>query len=113
MKEFKVIWTKNAELDLELIIEYIKINSINIAKEIFFEIKQETNKLHTLPQRKRIVPEFQQIGIVKYREIIYKRWRIVYKIDEEKVYVLIVVDSSRNLEDILFQRLIKSDNKTE
>ena len=24
MKEFKVIWTKNAELDLELIIEYIK-----------------------------------------------------------------------------------------
>ena len=113
MKEFKVIWTKNAELDLELIIEYIKINSINIAKEIFFEIKQEANKLHTLPQRKRIVPEFQQIGIVKYREIIYKRWRIVYKIDEEKVYVLIVVDSGRNLEDILFQRLIKSDNKTE
>jgi len=113
MKKFKVIWTKSAELDLELIIEYMKINSINIAKEIFFEIKQETNKLHTLPQRKRIVPELQQIGIVKYREIIYKRWRIVYKIDDEKVYVLIVVDSSRNLEDILFQRLIKSDNKTE
>ena len=50
---------------------------------------------------------------LKYREIIYKRWRIIYKIDDEKVYVLIVVDSSRNLEDILFQRLIKSDNKTE
>ena len=29
-----------------------------------------------------------------------------------KVYVLLVADSSRNLEDILFQRLIKSDNKT-
>ena len=113
MKRFKVIWTKNAELDLELIIEYIKINSINVAKKIFFEIQQEANKLHTLPQSKRIVPEFQQIGIAKYREIIYKRWRIVYKIDDEKVYVLIVVDSSRNLEDILFQRLIKSDNKTE
>jgi len=113
MKKFKVIWTKNAELDLELIIEYIKISSVNIAKKIFVEIKQESNKLHILPQRKRIVPEFQEIGIIKYREIIYKRWRIVYKIDEEKVYVLIVVDSSRNLEDILFQRLIKSDNKTE
>jgi plasmid stabilization system protein ParE len=113
MKRFKVIWTKNAELDLELIIEYIKINSISTAKKIFFEIKQESNKLHTLPERKRVVPEFQKIGIVKYREIIYKRWRIIYKIDDEKVYVLIVVDSSRNLEDILFQRLIKSDNKTE
>jgi len=112
MQYFKVIWTKNAEFDLELIIEYIKISSIDIAKKIFFEIKQEANKLNTLPQRKRIVPEFQQIGIVKYREIIYKRWRIIYKIDDEKVYVLIVVDSSRNLEDILFQRLIKSDKKT-
>jgi plasmid stabilization system protein ParE len=113
MKRFKVIWTKNAEFDLELIIEYIKISSINTAKKIFVEIKQESNKLYTLPERKRVVPEFQKIGIVKYREIIYKRWRIIYKIDDEKVYVLIVVDSSRNLEDILFQRLIKSDNKTE
>ena len=113
MKRFKVIWTKNAELDLELIIEYIKINSISTAKKIFFEIKQESNKLHTLPERKRVVPEFQEIGIVKYREIIYKRWRMIYKIDDEKVYVLLVADSSRNLEDILFQRLIKSDNKTE
>jgi len=111
MKAFKVLWTKNAEFDLESIIEYIKIDSIQVAKKIFFEIKQEANKLHTLPQRKRIVPEFQQIGITKYREIIYKRWRIVYKIDDKKVYVLIVADSSRNLEDILFQRLIKSDNK--
>jgi len=110
MKKFKVIWTKSAELDLELIIEHIKLNSINIAKKIFFEIKKESNNLHTLPERKRVVPEFQQIGIVKYREIIYKRWRIIYKIDDEKIYVLIVVDSSRNVEDILFQRLIKSDN---
>ena len=113
MKKFKVIWTRNAELDLELIIEHIKLSSIDTAKKIFFEIKQEANKLHTLPKRKRVVPEFQEIGITRYREIIYKRWRIVYKIDDEKVYVLIVVDSSRNLEDILFQRLIKSNNKTE
>jgi plasmid stabilization system protein ParE len=113
MKRFKVIWTKNAELDLELIIEYIKISSIGTAKKIFVEIKQECENLHTLPKRKRVVSELQAIGIDKYREIIYKRWRIIYKIDDEKVYVLIVIDSSRNLEDILFQRLIKSDNKTE
>jgi plasmid stabilization system protein ParE len=37
MKKFKVIWTKNAELDLELIIEYIKISSIDIAKKYFLK----------------------------------------------------------------------------
>ena len=107
MKQFEVIWTKNAEFDVELIIEYIKTDNFNVAKKIFFEIKKECNNLYFFPERKRIVPELQQIGILKYREIIHKRWRIIYKIDDTKVYILLVVDSSRNLEDILFQRLIK------
>ena len=106
MKKYNVIWTKSAQYDLELIIEYIKIDSVKIAKDIFVEIKKECQLLEVIPERKRVVPELQQIGIVKYREVIYKRWRIVFKIEESKVYVLIVVDSSRNLEDLLFQRLI-------
>ena len=106
MKEFEVIWTKNAQFDLEQIIEYIKTDSQDVAKKIFFEIKKECENLYYFPERKRIVPELQQIGILKYREIIYKRWRIIYKIDSTKVYVLLVADSSRNLEDILFLRLI-------
>jgi plasmid stabilization system protein ParE len=107
MKEYKVIWTQSAQFDLELIIEYIKIDNINTAKKIFLEIKKEANDLFYFPQKGRIVPEFQEIGILKYREIIYKRWRIIYKIDNKNVYVLLVADSSRNLEDILFKRLIK------
>ncbi|MBU3015124.1 type II toxin-antitoxin system RelE/ParE family toxin [Poseidonibacter lekithochrous] len=108
MKQFEVIWTNSAQFDLESIIEYIKIDSLSIAKKIFFEIKEECNSLYTFPKRKRIVPELQQIGILKYREIIYKRWRIIYKVDDKKVYILLVVDSSRNLEDVLFQRLLKT-----
>ena len=111
MKNFEVIWTENAQFDLESIIEYIKIDSISIAKEVFFAIKKECDNLYYFPERTRIVPELQQIGILKYREAIYKRWRIIYKIENKKVYILLAVDSSRNLEDILFQRLIKN-NKT-
>jgi len=107
MKSFEVIWTKNAEFDLELIIEHIKTDSLDTAKKIFYEIKKECGTLYYLPKRKRIVPELQQIGILKYREIIHKRWRIIYKIDHQEVYILLVADSSRNLEDILFQRLVK------
>ena len=107
MKKFEVLWTKSAEYDLELIIQYLKLDSVSIAKEIFIDIKKECEKLYYFPQRKRVVPELQQIGIFKYREIIYKRWRVIFKIENEKVYILLVVDTSRNLEDILFQRLIK------
>ena len=107
MKQYKVQWTKNAIYDLEDIIEYIKIDSIKMAKNIFYEIKDECQKLYFLPERKRIVPELQQLGITKYRELIYKRWIIIFKIQEDKVFILLVVDSSRNLEDILYRRLLK------
>lgn len=106
MKKFSVIWAKSAVSDLESIIEYLKLDNFNTAKKIFFEIKDQCNNLYSFPERKRFVPELQQLGILKYREIIHKRWRIIYKIEETNVYILLVVDSSRNLEDILFQRLI-------
>ncbi len=108
MKKYEVIWTNYAEFDLENIIEYLKLDSIDFAKNIFFEIKQECQKLYSFPERKRVVPELQLIGITKYRELIYKRWRIIFKIKNKKVFILLVIDSSRNIEDILFQRLIKS-----
>jgi len=46
VKQFEVIWTKNAEFDLELIIEYIKIDSFTLAKDIFFKIKDESDIHH-------------------------------------------------------------------
>jgi len=107
MKDYQVVWTNNAKSDLEDIIEYIKIDSISNAKKIFFDIKEKCNNLYYFPMKCKIVPELQQIGISKYRELIYKRYRIIYKIDNKKVYILIVVDSSRNVEDLLFQRLLK------
>jgi len=113
VKDFKVIWTKNAEFDLESIIEYIKTDSVQTAKNIFFEIKNKCNDLSIFPAGRRIVPELQQIGVLKYRELIYKRWRIIYKIENDKIFILVVVDSCRNIEDILFQRLLKDDNKFE
>ena len=107
MNQYEVIWTNSAQFDLELIIEYLKSDDIAIAKKIFDAIKKKCESLHHFPKRNRIVPELQQIGITKYREIIYKRYRIVYKIDKTKVYIMAVIDSSRNFEDILFHRLFK------
>jgi addiction module RelE/StbE family toxin len=107
MKSYKVVWTESAKFDLESIIEYIKTDSISSAKKIFFEIKEKCDELSFSPKKFRIVPELQQIGILKYREAIYKRWRIVYKIENKIVYILIVIDSSRNIEDLLFQRLVR------
>lgn len=106
MHTFQVIWAKSAEIDLEFIINFIKTDSLDRAKNNFYEIKKECEKLNTFPNKNRTVPELQQIGISEYKELIHKRWRIMFKVDSTNVYIMSVVDSSRNLEDILFQRLL-------
>jgi len=103
---YKVIWTNVAESDLKDIIEYISIDSPQNALRILKNIKQKTSELYTLPERNRIVPELQDQGILQYREMIIPPWRFIYRIAERKVYVLSLIDSRRNVEDILLKRLI-------
>lgn len=63
--------------------------------------------LYTLPDRGRIVPELHDQGINIYREISVPPWRIIYRISDSTVYVLSVIDSRRNVEDILLNRFIR------
>jgi len=44
------------------------------------------------------------------RELIAAPWRIVYRISDVTVFVLLVIDSRQNVEDILLNRLIKQIN---
>ncbi len=100
-------WAAVAENDLKQIIDYIAIDSPGNALPILKKLRQKTENLHTLPERGRIVPELRDQGIPIYRELIVPPWRIVYRITETTVYVLSVIDSRQNVEDILLNRLIK------
>jgi len=105
---YKVIWTNVAESDLKEIIEYISVDSPQNALRILKRIKHKTSELYTLPERNRIVPELQDQGMLQYREIIIPPWRLIYRIAERKAYVLSLIDSRRNVEDILLKRLIST-----
>ena len=104
--KYDIIWAGVAESDLKEIIEYIAIDSSADALETLKKVKQKASSLYTLPERGRIVPELQDQGVLLYRELIVPPWRIIYRISEMKVYVLSVLDSRQNVEDILLRRLI-------
>ena len=104
-KKYQVVWSNIAENDLKNIIEYIADDNPSNAFKIFKSIKQKASKLFTLPEGGRIVPELRDQGILQYRELIIPPWRILYRISEKRVYVLSVLDSRRNIEDILLKRL--------
>ena len=103
---YRVQWANVAEDDLIGIIEYIAADNLVNAGNVFEKIKKKTSSLCQFPERGRIVPELKDHGIILYRELIVAPWRIIYRISAKKVYVLSVIDSRQNVEDILLQRLI-------
>jgi toxin ParE1/3/4 len=105
-KVYEVRWSETAEKDLVVIIEYIADDNPSQAYEIFQEIRRKASNLRSLPGKGRIVPELQEQGITQYRELVIPPWRLIYRISEKKVYVLSILDSRRNIEDILLKRLI-------
>ena len=105
--KYIVYWSNIAKFDLELIIERLINEDENRAYDIYNLIKSSALDLPEFPNRGRIVPELEFFFIRNYREIIVKVWRIIYRIDGNSVYILAVLDSKRNVEDILLNRLLK------
>ena len=103
----QVYWSKTAESDLLAIIRFIRDTSPQAAAKVFAGIKDKTADLLVFPERGRIVPELLAQGIGHYRELIIPPWRVIYRFSGDAVYVLSVLDSRRNVEDILLDRLIR------
>lgn len=106
-KSFKVHWAGIAEEDLRNIVLYIAEDSPTNARAVFEKIKEKASSLTLFPERGRTVPELQDQGISLYRELIPSPWRIIYRVEGKKVYILSVLDSRQNVEDILLKRLTK------
>jgi len=105
--KYKVAWAEIAQNDLKQIIDYIAIDSPGNASRILQKIKQKVSDLYTMPDRGRIVPELKAQGIYTYRELVVAPWRVIYRISDTTVFVLSVIDSRRNVEDILLDRFTK------
>lgn len=105
---YEVTWTQIAEEDLAEIIEYIAADNPSAARKLLQVFKEKSQSLLRSPLRGRVVPELRELGISWYRELIYKHWRTVYRIEGGTIYVIGVFDSRRNLRDILLDRLLRS-----
>ena len=107
---YHVSWTKDAEKILEEILDYIIDNDgVNIAKKIYLKIKDKTGLLKVSPFLGREVKELKSLKM-NYHELIVKPWRIIYTIDNDIVNVLLIIDSRRDLEELLYGMIINIDH---
>ena len=110
-KKYFVKWTAPAREDINEIIDYISKTNINYAVKILDSIEKNVKKLDKFPESYRIVPELEKHGYFLYREIIVEYWRIIYKIENNYVYIMLVIDGRRNLEDLLLKIMILRKNE--
>jgi toxin ParE1/3/4 len=106
-RSFRVQWAEAAVRDLEELMSYIAADSPLNAERILDKLEKRAQTLESTPVRGRVVPELAHFGIRNWRELIVKPYRIIYRIDEDTVNVLAVLDGRRDLQDLLLERLIR------
>jgi toxin ParE1/3/4 len=98
----KIKWTDKAIFHLNALHQYIAKDSLLYATRFIKSLIVSTEKLETLPRMGRIVPELKEL---KLREIIFKNYRIVYRIaDNDFVEILAVIHASREIDKAFYNQ---------
>ncbi len=98
MKQFEVIWSDQAEIELDKIFEYYsEFVSLRVAKNLLQEIVEEPNKLISNPeisQREDLL--LDRDG--EYRYLLCKSYKLIYSIDHKtkRIKIADVFDTRQN-----------------
>jgi toxin ParE1/3/4 len=102
-----VLLTADAERDLEELYDYIaKHDAPGKADYVLTRIAQAFDGLAESPNRGAYPKELLELGIRDFREIFFKPYRIIYRVLDDLVYVMLVVDGRRSLQEFLQRRLL-------
>ncbi len=106
---FSVFLTDDAARDLEDLYDYINSHDVpGKADYVLEQIEKTLDSLSEYPQRGTFPKELLAIGLREYREIFFKPYRIIYRVMDDNVYVLLIVDGRRDMQTLLQQRLLQA-----
>ena len=106
---FLVQLTDDATGDLEEICDYIDRHDVpGRADYVLEQIEKAFSSLSEYPERGNYPRELLDIGIREYREIFFKPYRIIYRVMENNVYVLVIADGRRDMQTLLQRRFLQT-----
>ncbi len=96
----KIIWTEFAVEKIEEFADYIALDKPSVALKWVRKIQRSVNKLKDFAEAGRKVPEIKRSDI---REIIEGNYRIIYRVESDRISILTVRHCSQllNTKDIL------------
>lgn len=94
---FTVSFAASAITDLEAVGDWYESQGVpDVARSIVLDVITRAEQLSRFPEMGRIVPEFE---VPWLRELIMPPFRLVYRIDKERVRVVRVWRSERLMEE--------------
>ena len=106
---FLVQLTDDATRDLEDICDYIDRHDVpGRADYVLEQIEKAFSSLSEYPERGNYPTELLDIGIREYREIFFRPYRIIYRVMENNVYVLLIADGRRDMQTLLQRCLLRA-----
>jgi len=104
-----VFLTEDAVGDLESLYEYIfDCDGSEKADHVLERIEAAFASLTANPSRGAWPNELIDLGIREYREVFFKPYRIIYRVIERNVYIVLIVDGRRDMQSLLQRRLLQS-----
>ena len=91
-----IIWTKEALHDIDSIADFISKDSEFYAKQFVQKLIDATLKLERYPG---IGKPLRELPNSVYKEILFKKYRIIYRFNEAYIYIISVHHSARLLEN--------------
>ena len=102
MADQVVVWSPEALEDVDAIAAYIARDSIFYAAAVVEKMLTAAAGLNHLPQAGRVVPELNQPDL---RERFVYSYRLIYRIEPQRILVTAVIHGKRLLEDATVDRL--------
>jgi plasmid stabilization system protein ParE len=90
------------EIDLEEIWNYIAADSIENANRFVLKLETRMNKLSYSSRRCSLIPENEILG-TRYRHLIIGKYRVVFRVTVESVYILRVIHGARLLDTAIIE----------
>jgi toxin ParE1/3/4 len=106
--KFTVHLVADAEHDLLDIYQYVARNDTPTkADKLLENLERTILRLQTIPLRGHVPLELERVGVLEFREVLFKPYRIIYEVVKTQVYVHCVLDGRRNMQDILQERILR------
>jgi len=104
---YRVLLTQDAVNDLEELDTWIATHdSPERADHVLDRISEVFQKLAELPERGTYPKELSALGIREFREVFFKPYRIIYRLERRTVYIYLIADGRRDMQTLLSRRLL-------